>query len=113
MSWNNGVEVIPINLCASDVSGKQSDVEVFVYSGHQDAFLGQAKIAPGVFEDVNKVEGWYKLEARAQETDQVTGEIHVEFSFQKTAKKQYGPEDFPVLRLIGKGLSFCPLRGGA
>ena len=93
-------------MCVSDVSGRQSDVDISVYSANQDAFLGQVKVTPDVFHDTSKVEGWYKLEPRDPETDQVSGEIHLEFSFQKTAKKHYGPEDFPVLRLIGKGSSF-------
>ncbi|KAL9125850.1 MAG: hypothetical protein Q9217_005005 [Psora testacea] len=86
-----------------DVSGKQSDVDISVFSANQDVFLGQVKMTPDVFHDKSKEGGWYKLEPRDPETDQVSGEIHLEFSFQKTAKKQYGPEDFPVLRLIGKG----------
>ena len=93
----------------SDVSGKQSNVDISVYSANQDAFLGQVKVVPDVFHDNSKVEGWYKLEPRDPETDQVSGEIHLEFFFQKTAKKQYGPGDFPVLRLIGKGLPFSQI----
>lgn len=89
----------------SDVSGKHSDVDVSVYSANQDSFLGQVKITPDVFQGNTKVEGWYKLEPRDPEAEQVCGEIHLHFSFQKTAKKQYGPEDFPVLRLIGKGMT--------
>ena len=48
--------------------------------------------------------GWYKLEARDPEEDNVSGEIHLDFSFQKTDKKTFGPEDFQILKLIGKGL---------
>jgi serine/threonine protein kinase len=44
------------------------------------------------------------LEARdAGEEDSVMGEIHLKISFQKTDKKHYGPEDFDILKLIGKG----------
>ena len=91
-------------MSCSDVSGKHSDVEISIYSANQDAFLGQVKVTPDVFHDNTKIGGWYKLQSRDLETDQVCGEIDLEFSFQKTTKKQYGPEDFPVLRLIGKGL---------
>ena len=55
--------------------------------------------------DTRRIEGWYKLEPRNPEDDQVSGEIHLDISFQKTDKKQYGPEDFKILKLIGKGLS--------
>ena len=50
------------------------------------------------------MEGWYKLEARDPGEDgHVTGEIHLEVLFQKTEKRHYGPEDFQILKLIGKG----------
>ena len=55
--------------------------------------------------DPRRIEGWYKLEPRNPEDDQVSGEVHLDISFQKTDKKQYGPEDFKILKLIGKGLS--------
>lgn len=50
-----------------------------------------------------RLEGWYKLEARDPEEDHVSGEIRLELLFQKTDKKHYGPEDFQILKLIGKG----------
>ncbi|KAL6718903.1 Serine/threonine-protein kinase [Lecanora helva] len=87
-----------------DVLGKQSEVSVYIYdAGNQEAFLGHVKVEPDVFHETNKVEGWYKLEARDPEEDQVSGEVHLEFSFQKTDKRHYGPEDFRILKLIGKG----------
>lgn len=33
----------------------------------------------------------------------MSGEIRLELLFQKTDKKHYGPEDFQILKLIGKG----------
>lgn len=35
----------------------------------------------------------------------MSGEIRLELLFQKTDKKHYGPEDFQILKLIGKGES--------
>ena len=58
---------------------------------------------PNLREDNSDLEGWFKLEARNAEEDTVTGEIHLKIHFQKTDKKQYGPEDFEILKLIGKG----------
>lgn len=90
---------------ASDVTGKYSEVSVNVYdSGNQEKFLGHVCVTPDVFGESRKVEGWYKLEARDPEEDQISGEVHIAFSFQKTDKKHYGPEDFQILRLIGKGI---------
>lgn len=91
---------------ASDVSGKHSDVDVYVYDRvNHEVFLGHAKVTPDVFHGNSEAEGWYKLEARDPQEDLVSGEVHLKFSFQKTGKKQFGPNDFQVLRLIGKGLS--------
>ncbi|MCJ1455340.1 hypothetical protein MMC28_005694 [Mycoblastus sanguinarius] len=87
-----------------DVLGKHSDVNVYVYdSGNHEAFLGHVKVTPDVFRETRKMGGWYKLEARDPEEDNVSGEIHLDFSFQKTDKKTFGPEDFQILKLIGKG----------
>lgn len=60
---------------------------------------------PDVFHETNSVGGWYRLEARDPEEDHVSGEVHLEIAFQKTDKKHYGPEDFKILKLIGKGPS--------
>ncbi len=98
-----------LTFTVSDVLGKQSEVSVYIYdAGNQEAFLGHAKVDPDVFHDTNRVDGWYKLEARDPEEDQVSGEVRLEFSFQKTDKRHYGPEDFRILKLIGKGLSCLP-----
>ena len=72
-------------------------------SGNHEAFLGLVKVNPDVFHENKSVEGWYKLEARNPEEDHVSGEVHLEFSFQKTDKTKFGPEDFQILKLIGKG----------
>ena len=55
-------------------------------------------------DDNTKLEGWFKLEPRDAQEETVTGEIHLELRFQKTDKKHYGPEDFQILKLIGKGV---------
>ena len=79
---------------------------MYIYdSGNQEAFLGHVKLTPDVFSDTRRIEGWYKLEPRNPEHDQVSGEVHLDINFQKTDKKQYGPEDFKILKLIGKGSS--------
>ena len=94
-------------MTGSDVSGKHSDVDVSVYNSFQDSFLGQVRVTPDIFHENTKVEGWYKLQPRDPEAEQASGEIFLQFSFQKIGKKHYGPDDFPVLRLIGKGLHFA------
>ena len=84
--------------------GENSDLDIFIYDkSNQEAFLGHAKASPNVGQDRAKTEGWFKLEARDPEADHVSGEIHISCLFQRTEKKQYGPGDFQLLKLIGKG----------
>ncbi|KAI4094373.1 MAG: hypothetical protein LQ344_002273 [Seirophora lacunosa] len=88
----------------SDVLSDESDIDVYIYDrSNQEAFLGHVRVTPNVSEDSSALEGWYKLEARDPEEDRVTGEIHLEITFQKTDKKHFGPEDFQIIKLIGKG----------
>lgn len=55
-------------------------------------------------ENNSGMQGWYKLEARDPSADgHVTGEIHLEVLFQRTEQRHFGPEDFQILKLIGKG----------
>ena len=79
---------------------------MYIYdSGNQEAFLGHVKVTPDVFQETRRIAGWYKLQPRNPDDDQVSGEVQLDFSFQKTDKKHYGPEDFKILKLIGKGSS--------
>ncbi|KAL8969791.1 MAG: hypothetical protein Q9197_004155 [Variospora fuerteventurae] len=87
-----------------DVLSYESDIDVYIYDrSNQEAFLGHVRVTPNVSEDSSALEGWYKLEARDPEEDSVSGEIHLEITFQKTDKKHFGPEDFQIIKLIGKG----------
>ena len=94
------------DVSCSDVLGKQPGVDLYIYDrSNQDAFLGHVTVFPNFSEDNSNLEGWFKLEARSADEDTVTGEIHLKLHFQKTDKKQFGPEDFEILKLIGKGKS--------
>ncbi|KAL8730815.1 MAG: hypothetical protein Q9181_004530 [Wetmoreana brouardii] len=87
-----------------DVLSNESDIDIYIYDrSNQEAFLGHVRVSPNVSEDSSNLEGWYKLEARDPGEDRVSGEIHLEMRFQKTDKKHFGPEDFQILKLIGKG----------
>ncbi|KAL9119665.1 MAG: hypothetical protein Q9187_003780 [Circinaria calcarea] len=93
-----------IDLPISDVIGKQSDIDIYIYDrSNQEAFLGHVKMSPNVSEDNTKLAGWFKLEPRDAQEETVIGEIHLELHFRKVNKKHYGPEDFQILKLIGKG----------
>ena len=88
----------------SDVLGTKSDINVYVYDrSNHEAFLGHVKILPNLEEHNTKLKGWYKLQCRNLQEDHVSGEIFIEVHFRKTEKRQYGPEDFQILKLIGRG----------
>ncbi|RPB24642.1 Pkinase-domain-containing protein [Terfezia boudieri ATCC MYA-4762] len=88
-----------------DVLGEHSEVDVSIYDrSNQETFLGHVRICPLLKQNQNQIviEGWFPLEGRGGQGD-VTGEIKLRMTFEKTAKRHYGPQDFEVLRLIGKG----------
>ncbi|KAG8632121.1 hypothetical protein KVT40_001261 [Elsinoe batatas] len=87
-----------------DVVGDQSELDISIYDkSHNEAFLGQVRFTPSLeaFETAN--EGWYKLRSREGESDHVSGEIRLRLRYKHIDKKVYGPEDFEILKLIGKG----------
>jgi protein-serine/threonine kinase len=88
----------------SDVFGDQSEIDVSVYDRkNQEAFLGHVRLCVNLKEDNSRLEGWFPLSARGAGDSQVSGEIHMEMRFEHTEKKQVGPNDFQILKLIGKG----------
>jgi len=87
----------------SDVVGDQNEVEVSVYDHSADeAFLGHVRFCP-VMTEGGQLDSWFRLEPRDASEENVSGEIRLRVKFQKTDKKTYGPEDFQILKLIGKG----------
>ncbi|KAI1328307.1 serine/threonine-protein kinase sck1 [Xylariaceae sp. FL0255] len=81
------------------------DISVYDHSSTGEEFLGHVDfqaIIPGQDEPVR---GWFPLSGNADTTidKEPTGEIFVEAHYQRTEKKHYGPDDFQILRLIGKG----------
>ncbi|KAL2866742.1 serine/threonine protein kinase SCH9 [Aspergillus lucknowensis] len=87
-----------------DVFGDQSEVDISVYDrNNSEAFMGHVRLCVNLKEDNSRLEGWFPLAARAAGDSQVSGEIHMEMRFEKTEKKQVGPNDFQILKLIGKG----------
>lgn len=92
------------NISRSDVVGDHSEIDISVYDrSNQEAFLGHVRFCPNLVEYERPYDGWFTLEPREGEEDFVTGEIHLRINFHKTDKKHYGPEDFEILKLIGKG----------
>ncbi|KAK0387585.1 hypothetical protein NLU13_3831 [Sarocladium strictum] len=80
------------------------DVSVYDHTTTGEEFLGhvdfQAKKDPeGV------VRGWFQLRGHADTMAEntPTGEIYVEALYQRSEKRHFGPTDFQILKLIGKG----------
>ncbi|KAL6234416.1 hypothetical protein BDW75DRAFT_231177 [Aspergillus navahoensis] len=87
-----------------DVFGDQSEIDVSVYDRNDsEAFLGHVRLCVNLKEANSRLEGWFPLKGRAAGDSRVSGEIHMEMRFEKTEKKQVGPNDFQILKLIGKG----------
>ncbi|KAK4939279.1 Serine/threonine-protein kinase, partial [Elasticomyces elasticus] len=87
-----------------DVVGANNEVDISVYDkSNQEAFIGHVRFNPVLSEYEKPQERWFKLEPREGEAELVTGEAHLKIQFHKIEKRVYGPEDFQILKLIGKG----------
>jgi serine/threonine protein kinase len=94
------------NRTFSDVVGADSRVNITVYdrAGAAEEFLGHVDLEARLIEnDSTPVHGWFPLRGRNDTNNPLPGEIYVEMTFQHTEKRHYGPDDFSVLKLIGKG----------
>ncbi|KAI0022457.1 protein kinase-like domain-containing protein [Xylariomycetidae sp. FL0641] len=86
-------------------SDMQVDISVYDHGSAGEELLGHVNfqaIVPGKDEPVR---GWFPLRGNADTASEKvpTGEIYVEAVYQRTDRKHYGPDDFQILRLIGKG----------
>ncbi|KAL0474404.1 serine/threonine-protein kinase [Neurospora intermedia] len=78
------------------------DISVYGQGPSGEEFLGHVDF------QANKVEpirGWFPLQGHADTMAEnaPTGELYVEAHYQRAEQKHFGPEDFQILRLIGKG----------
>ena len=95
------------NSYKSDVVDSDMLVAISVYGQGQNGeeFLGHVDFKARSSESQGPVRGWFALKGHADTMaeDAPTGEIYVEALYQGSEQKHYGPEDFQILRLIGKG----------
>ncbi|KAL2023246.1 hypothetical protein VTK56DRAFT_3369 [Thermocarpiscus australiensis] len=87
-----------------DVVDSDMLVDISVY-GHGQAgeeFLGHVDFQA---KTDGPMRGWFPLKGHADTMAEntPTGEIYVEVFYQRAEQKHFGPEDFQILRLIGKG----------
>ncbi|CDK26676.1 unnamed protein product [Kuraishia capsulata CBS 1993] len=85
-----------------DVVEEAAELDISIYDHFQkDLFLGHASVAPRLDQLANE-ERWLVLEPRIL-GESVTGKVRVKLEYSAVGKKHYGPNDFDVLRLLGKG----------
>ena len=87
-----------------DVVGENNEVDISVYDrSNNEAFIGHVRLPLNLEDFEHQHEDWYKLQSREGEADNVTGEIRLKIAFHASGKKTFGPDDFEILKLIGKG----------
>jgi len=86
-------------------SDKLVDISVYGHTPAGEEFLGHVDFQAVTSEREAPVRGWFPLKGHADTMAEnaPTGEIYVESSYQSAEQKHFGPEDFQILRLIGKG----------
>lgn len=80
------------------------DISVYDHGATGENFLGHVDFQASLDPD-KPIGGWFQLQGHA-DTDAEnipTGEVYVQASYQKSERKHLGPEDFQILRLIGRG----------
>jgi serine/threonine protein kinase SCH9 len=87
------------------VVGSDARVNITIYdrSSVVEEFLGHVDLEANLTENNAPLKGWFPLRGRNDTDTGLPGEIYVEITFQRTEKRHYGPEDFQILKLIGKG----------
>jgi protein-serine/threonine kinase len=80
------------------------DLSVYDHATTGEEFLGHVNLEARKDKD-SPVRGWFALQGHANTSVEniPTGEIFVEVSYQRTERKHFGPSDFEILKLIGKG----------
>lgn len=92
----------------SDVVEKDMlvDISVYDHGPNGEELLGHVDIQAHHNQGQDEtVKGWYPLRGNVDTIAEhaPTGEIYVEIIYHGVEKRHYGPDDFQILRLIGKG----------
>lgn len=87
-----------------DVVGSKSELDISLYdASRDDAFLGHVRLFPQTIFNKKSNEEWIDLKPRIL-GETVSGAIKINWEYTLLDKKRsYGPDDFDVLRLLGKG----------
>ncbi|ROW16141.1 hypothetical protein VPNG_01786 [Cytospora leucostoma] len=81
------------------------DISVYEQGAQGPEFLGHVDFEGKRTDSLEPIRGWFALKGHADtmEENAPTGELFVEAQYQRTERRHVGPEDFQILRLIGKG----------
>ncbi|KAK6200832.1 Serine/threonine-protein kinase [Pestalotiopsis sp. IQ-011] len=82
------------------------DISVYDHGPNGEELLGHVDIQAHHNQGQDEtVKGWYPLRGNIDTIAEhaPTGEIYVEIIYHGVEKRHYGPDDFQILRLIGKG----------
>lgn len=83
-----------------DVTDANSELEICVYDGAIDVFLGKVTLKPDTISGKNHC-GWYDL--LSEDYSMSRGKIQIEYHFSPIQKRHYGPDDFDIIKMLGKG----------
>ncbi|KAL2209844.1 serine/threonine protein kinase [Sarocladium strictum] len=80
------------------------DISVYDHTTTGEEFLGHVDFQAKKEGD-GAVRGWFQLRGHADTMAEnaPTGEVYVEALYQRSEKRHFGPSDFEILKLIGKG----------
>ncbi|KAF4456321.1 AGC AKT kinase [Fusarium albosuccineum] len=80
------------------------DISVYDHTATGEEFLGHVDFQASKDPDAT-VKGWFQLQGHADTMAEnaPTGEIYVEALYRRSERKHFGPTDFDILKLIGKG----------
>lgn len=84
-----------------DVVSAGSELEVCVYDGINEAFLGKVTLKPDTLSSKGHM-NWYTLQPR-NEYEQTRGKIQLQYHFNPISKRHYTPDDFEIIKMLGKG----------
>lgn len=104
--WKTVWDWVTLTDCSDVVdSDKLVDISVYGQGEKGEEFLGHVDFQAVTTEREPPVRGWFALKGHADTMAEnaPTGEIYVDSLYQRAERKHFGPEDFQILRLIGKG----------
>lgn len=103
---HRGTPAVGSDLAANfDVVGQNSELDISLYdAGRDDIYLGHVRLLPGTTSNNVSLLAWLDLKARFEGEQVCPGRIKVGWEYLYVdSKRTYGPDDFEVLRLLGKG----------